>query len=216
MYDIFVKELDTGYIFQFPMAPERIKVKCATRFLSYDIMNTGEHKIPLGEELCQFDWDGLLPGGARRGAPYVLAYENPEVIQGKFSIWRNRGMKLLLTVPGTPINHAVYLSDYQCEYAGGVGDIAYSIHFVVAKDIIVGTEDKAAGQSGGGVKTTTPAANPAPAKTYTVKSGDSLWKIAQKYLGSGSRWQEIYEMNKGTVGKNPNLIYPGQVYNLPA
>ena len=49
-----------------------------------------------------------------------------------------------------------------------------------------------------------------------MKSGDSLWKIAQNTLGDGNRWREIYELNKDTVGSNPNLIYPGQVYNLPA
>lgn len=53
-------------------------------------------------------------------------------------------------------------------------------------------------------------------RTYTVKRGDCLWRIAQKELGKASRWPEIYNMNKGVIGSNPNLIYPGQVYTLPA
>jgi len=51
--------------------------------------------------------------------------------------------------------------------------------------------------------------------TYTVKKGDSLWKIAEKYLGSGSKWKEIYNLNKKVIGNNPNLIYAGQVLTLP-
>lgn len=50
-------------------------------------------------------------------------------------------------------------------------------------------------------------------KDYTVRSGDSLSKIANS-LGLKS-WQELYQLNKGIV-PNPNLIFPGQTLNVPA
>lgn len=50
---------------------------------------------------------------------------------------------------------------------------------------------------------------------YTVKAGDSLSKIAQTHLGDMGRWPEIYELNKDTIGGNPDLIYPDQVFVLP-
>ena len=46
-------------------------------------------------------------------------------------------------------------------------------------------------------------------ESYTVKSGDVLWKIAQKY---GKTWQEFAEFNKL---KNPDLIFPRQVLLVP-
>lgn len=52
-------------------------------------------------------------------------------------------------------------------------------------------------------------------KTYTVQSGDCLWRIAQKFYGKGGDYTKIYEANKGTIGSNPNLIYPGQVFTIP-
>lgn len=52
-------------------------------------------------------------------------------------------------------------------------------------------------------------------KTYTVKKGDCLWNIAASELGDGSRWTEIYELNKSEI-KNPRLIYAGQEFVLPA
>ena len=52
------------------------------------------------------------------------------------------------------------------------------------------------------------------AANYTVKSGDCLWNIAKKQLGDGSRWKEIYELNKDKI-KNPNLIYSGQSLTMP-
>lgn len=48
--------------------------------------------------------------------------------------------------------------------------------------------------------------------THSVKQGESLWRIAQQYLGDGNRWRELVELNKEaypTLEKNPNLIYTG-------
>lgn len=49
--------------------------------------------------------------------------------------------------------------------------------------------------------------------TYTVKKGDTLWKIAESQLGSGERWQEIAEANNIPVD-NPE-VEVGQVLNIP-
>jgi nucleoid-associated protein YgaU len=51
-------------------------------------------------------------------------------------------------------------------------------------------------------------------RTYTVKSGDTLSKIAQREYGNAGDWRKIYEANKDTI-KNPDLIYPGQTFIIP-
>lgn len=51
-------------------------------------------------------------------------------------------------------------------------------------------------------------------KTHTVKKGEYLCLIARKYYGNNN-WQKIYNVNKNIIGKNPNLIYPGQVLTIP-
>jgi nucleoid-associated protein YgaU len=52
------------------------------------------------------------------------------------------------------------------------------------------------------------------ARSYTVASGDSLSKIAQREYGDGSKWRLIYEANRDQI-KNPDLIHPGQVLSIP-
>ncbi|HYD35591.1 MAG TPA: LysM peptidoglycan-binding domain-containing protein [Vitreimonas sp.] len=50
---------------------------------------------------------------------------------------------------------------------------------------------------------------------YTIVKGDSLWKIAERELGSGYRWVEIYDRNRSVIGYNPDLIYPAVELELP-
>ena len=50
--------------------------------------------------------------------------------------------------------------------------------------------------------------------TTTVSRGDSLWRLSQVTYGAGMRYAVIYKANKGQI-RNPNRIYPGQVFVLP-
>jgi len=51
-------------------------------------------------------------------------------------------------------------------------------------------------------------------KTYTVKAGDTLSRIAQAQLGDTNRWREIWDLNRSRVA-NENLIYPRLVLLMP-
>jgi LysM repeat protein len=74
------------------------------------------------------------------------------------------------------------------------------------------------GSTGSGGKPGTPGKPaPKPASTahfYTVKSGDSLSKIASQFHISGG-WQSLYATNRSAVGSNPNLIHPGLRLKIP-
>ena len=59
-----------------------------------------------------------------------------------------------------------------------------------------------------------PAPAPAAARTYTVKPGDTLSKIAKEMLGSANAYMKIFEANKDQL-TNPDLIKPGQVLRIP-
>jgi nucleoid-associated protein YgaU len=62
----------------------------------------------------------------------------------------------------------------------------------------------------GGASSTAPSA----VRTYTVKKGDSLSKIAKAHYGDANQWRKIYEANKERI-KNPDLIQPGWVLTIP-
>lgn len=49
---------------------------------------------------------------------------------------------------------------------------------------------------------------------YTIKSGDSLSKIAKRFYGDASKWSVIHMANKDII-KDPNLIHPNQKIKIP-
>jgi nucleoid-associated protein YgaU len=57
-------------------------------------------------------------------------------------------------------------------------------------------------------------AAPAQATTYTVKSGDTLSKIAKEHLGDANAYMEIFNLNRDQLS-DPDKIKPGQVLKIP-
>lgn len=108
------------------------------------------------------------------------------------------------------------------EYTDAAGDL-YAVE--VSVDLVEYLKGESQ-SSGGAAPAKAPAASAASAATgggasgggttYTVKKGDNLWTLAKKLYGSGADYSKIYEANKDTIGKNPNLIYPGQTFTIPA
>ena len=55
---------------------------------------------------------------------------------------------------------------------------------------------------------------PARINVVTVQPGNTLWAIARKRYGRGILYVRVFEENKDKI-RNPDLIYPGQVFSLP-
>ena len=59
-----------------------------------------------------------------------------------------------------------------------------------------------------------PAAAAESARTYTVKAGDTLSKIAKEQMGNANDYMKIFEANKNIL-TDPDKIKPGQVLTIP-
>lgn len=75
---------------------------------------------------------------------------------------------------------------------------------------VVAQIDVAGGATAGAASATTTSA-----QTYTVKSGDTLSKIAKEHLGDGNAYMAIFEANRDQL-TDPDKIKPGQVLKIPA
>ncbi len=97
----------------------------------------------------------------------------------------------------------------QVELHGSVKDQATLEKAVLA----VGNNAGVAGVKTDGITVNAPAEE---SVFYTVKSGDTLSKIAETQYGKGNggKYMVIFEANKPML-KDPNKIYPGQVLRIP-
>lgn len=213
--DIYLTPSGSSRI-QFPMLPEAITMGADAKFMTYSIISLGDVKLPRGQGTKEISWSGMFPGAVRKKNRLVRKYTKPDTLIKSLEKYRDNGTKCTLLCTGTCINYSVYVSSFKGKYKGGSGDYFYDIKFIIARDIKIYTTNE--------LKIKMPT-RPSPKKkqpktgkkttTYTVKSGDCLWRIAQRLLGKGSRYTEIYNLNRDKI-KNPNLIYPGQKLTIPA
>jgi nucleoid-associated protein YgaU len=60
-----------------------------------------------------------------------------------------------------------------------------------------------------------PVAGEAQVDYVIVQPGNSLWRIARRLFGNGFKYVHIYDANQAQI-RDPDLIYPGQVFEIPA
>ncbi len=119
----------------------------------------------------------------------------------------------------------VSVHNLQVEDAGGVialrGDVQSQADKDKAQQVVQGLGVAAAnyitvqGVSGGITMGSVAAATEAAgAKRYTVKSGDTLSKIAKEMYGDAGQWKKIHEANRAAI-PNPDLIHPGDELTIP-
>ncbi|MEJ8476062.1 LysM peptidoglycan-binding domain-containing protein [Roseibium algae] len=88
-----------------------------------------------------------------------------------------------------------------------------AVTFEKEAEAIVLTRAIAAGETNeDGAVTVAKVAKPLP--NVIIRKGDNLWRISRRLYGDGVRYTTIYQANKGQI-RNPDLIYPGQVFLTP-
>ena len=220
LVDIYVREKNGTREIRVPILPEKIPSNGgdATE-VSYSIMNLGEVAIPSGTERDSWTWESEFPGEYRNNDPLIRGtWRPPSEYDSILKDWKKNGTELTLLAIGYPINADVYLTEYHPTAAGAFGDIYYDITFKEARRIVV-TSTKVEEPK----ETTRPTE---VSSTYIIKSGDTLWGIARKFYGDGTKWKTIYDANKGIIestaksrgyksSDNGHWIFPGVKLTIP-
>ncbi len=219
-----------GSKFTFPALPEKIQAKYGAKYQGFDIISQGAVKVPKGTDVAEFSWDGVFFGKSKRREPIVKknSWKEPNECVKVLNDFMKNETVLNLIVTETWINVDVTISSFQPRPAGAYGNVEYSITFVQKKPLQIYTTNEL--QIAKFVKKTKPRNDSGDTSgggsTYTVVSGDTLWGIATKKLGSGSKWTSIYDANASTIeaeakkhGKassdHGHWIWPGEVLTIP-
>lgn len=200
---------------QFPVLPETFEVSFGNTNKTVDISGLGEIVILQDRAAIEVSWDSFFPATKFPGVQ-VDSLTPPKTLLKTICEWKSSDKPVHIILTGTDVNFFAAIQSIQPSEEGGDPDsIYYKIKLkeyreVKVRQVQVNITTKVATVSSQATRTD----NRVQEKTYTVKSGDCLWNIAKSLLGSGSRYTEIYNLNKDKI-KSPNLIYPGQVLRIP-
>lgn len=200
--DIYIKEKSGKRQIRIPWLPESIKYDSGgVTAASYDILNRGEVSIPTGNGLAKFSWEGVFPGVNRKRNSLQRGTANaPSYYHAILEDWQNNKTPLNILITGYPVNMDVYLSKYEGAPAGGFGDWEYSIELTRSVPITITSSTIKKNSSTSSTTTKKPTKRPTTTTTaYTIKAGDTLWGISERFLGAGTRWKEIYNLNKSII-----------------
>lgn len=203
-----------------PVTPKEMKIKINNKNKTIDIINLGEANILKMPGLSTIEFEFVAPAFQY---PYVTNYQ-PQgfyyYLLEKLKVEQKPFIFSILRQMPTgrytyPSSFNVSLEDYTILETVDEGfDIVFSVVLKQYKEFATqriqikeSTEGKKTVEKKQPRETTKE-----PEKTYTVKKGDTLWNIAKKELGDGTRYKEIAKLNNIS---NPNKIYPGQVFRLP-
>ena len=201
-----------------PVLPAKLNVSSPGKNERVTVLELGEVLLLRKKGLRILSWESFFPVSK---APYTVGQiRDPVSIVQAIQKARDQKSPVRFLITGTDLDCNLRMGIDSFEYeerSGELGDLYYTIKLYEWKDIspkrIVLPEKKEEP-----AKTKEPERPGKPeqtSKTYTVKPGDCLWNIAKKFYGKGSDYTKIYNANKGKIGSNPNLIYPGQVFTIP-
>ncbi|EGT3744022.1 LysM peptidoglycan-binding domain-containing protein [Clostridioides difficile] len=220
---------------QLPITPGKLEIKTTNKNKTVDLINDGEVNILKTPGLSEISFEAefthnKLPfyKGAFKDVQFFLS--KLELLKTdckpfQFIVSRQLGNKVLFNT-----NRKVSLEEYNIvEDADNGSDFKVAIKLKQYRDYstkkLVPAPPKKTNETGRPSVKIEPkrvdSVNAPSNKTYTVKSGDSLWSICQKQLGNGSLYKKVYELNKTMLdkaNKGKNLskytIYKGQVLKL--
>lgn len=214
----------TMYLFKekmMPVTPAKLTLKVKNKNTTIDLLDGNTINILKSPGLTDINCTLCFPmfGAAHRPDYYLGLLE-------KYKIEKKTTQFILTrTTPDGKLlydsNLKVSIEDYTIDEEAKKGfdvyvDVAlkqykdYGTQTVTVKTVTEnGKEQKVAT-----VKKERETSNAPTTSTHTIKSGDTLWAIAAKYLGSGSRYKEIVEANKDKVS-DPNRVPIGTVLKIP-
>lgn len=224
MYNFFVDGV------QFPVAPAELSTKINGRNETIVLMNEGEVNVIKKTGLTDIEFEVLLPNvkypfavypnGFQPATFYLEKLEKLKVATKPFQFIVNRMMpngNLLFDT-----NMTVSIEEYEIlESAENGFDVnvriqlkqyrAYGNNKINLKTATKASSTTNKATSKAVVEKKRPTTGKETPKTHTVKSGETLWAIAKKYLGDGSKYTDLAKINNIS---NPNVIKAGQVIKL--
>ena len=208
-----------------PISPDKLTLKVKNANKTMTLINEGEVNFLKEAGLTDVDFEVLIPAVQYSFAKYDDGFKSPAYFTSYFEKLKTgkEPFQFIVTrkMPDGKLmfdtNMTVSMESYTVKEQSNEGfDLKVSIKLKQYRPFstkIVKVINNTASVEPVREQVNSPA--PKQETTYPVKSGDTLWNIAKKVYGDGSKYTKIYEANKDKI-RNPNLIYVGQVLTIPS
>lgn len=199
-------------IFQLPVNPERISLPNRSINEKVRIDGLGDATILQDSNLLEISFESELPKRYYQGCTSSLILP-PLILAGMIESMKRSGpVRILIT--GVPFTLKCTIEEFSLEEKGGdVGTFYYTMRLQEYRQPVVKQVEvrdgkaftsKASERSSEGA--------PGAGKNFVAKAGDTIWKVAKKAVGSGSRFGELVNLNSL---KPPYNLKLGSILRLP-
>ena len=190
----------------FTVNPSRLAVTRPNENRVRSLAMGGTVNIWGGRGLREVKLTTFLPAAS---SPFFGGQE-PETVLAMLKSWQDSGDPVRLIISGSDINDAFLIEDVSETLAEGDRDVGLTLTLREYK--FKSALAALAGGSGGSAATTPKRTDErVTPRTYTVKQGDTLWDIACRFYGDGTKWGSIAAKN-GVA--DPRKLQVGKVLTL--
>lgn len=207
---------------RFPILPSSFKITASNQNTSENIHRKGEVNL-LGERnLKTIEISSFFPAHEYPFAQYQGYSTNPYSYVKKIEKWKDNKVTPVFIITGV-FDKTVSIESFEYGEEDSTGDVTFTLNLKEYVTVSYSTPKKKTSNG----KKVTKKSNSKKRSTkstkttkYTIKKGDTLWKIAKKKTGKSSNWKKIYKKNKTVIEKaakkhgrrsssNGRYIYPG-------
>lgn len=207
---------------RFPILPSSFKITASNQNTSENVHRKGEVNL-LGERnLKTIEISSFFPAHEYPFAQYQGYSTNPYSYVQKIEKWKDNKITPVFIITGV-FDKTVSIESFEYGEEDSTGDVAFTLNLKEYVTVSYSTPKKKTSNG----KKVTKKSNSKKRSTkstkttkYTIKKGDTLWKIAKKKTGKSSNWKKIYKKNKTVIEKaakkhgrrsssNGRYIYPG-------
>ena len=202
-----------------PIAPSKFSVSIQNKNKTVELINDKQINILKLPGLTDISFEFVLPNSKY---PFVTNWQPPQYYLSVLEKLKVNLQPFQFVIarslpngqPSFATNMSVSLESYEIvEDAENGFDITVKVNLKQYRPYATQTVEIKTSVDGSkvSVEKNARAQTKQPDKTYTVQKGDTLWNIAKKYLGDGSKYKQLATLNNIS---NPNFLSVGQVLKL--
>lgn len=216
--DFYIK-YSASEMLRLPVTPSDFTIQAGNNTQNVTVTNVGELSLWGPDKLRSISIQSFFPYRFHSSYCSYRGFPKPWDCIETINKWRNSGKPIRLLIIDrsreVDINIEMLIETLDTSMRDASGDVYFTLAFKEYRRVKL--EQVKGNQNIETVRPTPPSVLDKPSsgqRTHKVVSGDTLWDLAKKYYGNGSKYPTIFNANRDKV-KDPNLIHVGWVLVIP-